>query len=177
MTQPDSVAAAPSVQHWVLRKNCSFTPRQVLYFYLSLTIVAFAIALWFAARGLWLVLPFTLVENVLLAVALLVYARHALDRECVWLHDGHLRVDVVRADRVTQYRFPATFTRLEWRGRRRDVLWLRHGHHAVRVGCFLTPRGRRRFAAELQRALRHEAAPPPGAAASALAPQMTGPQA
>lgn len=145
---------APVVRHWVLRKNCSFTPRQVLWFYLSLTSVALGIAGYFAWRGLWLVLPFALLENLGLALALLYYARHALDRDCIWLHDGKLRIDLVRARGVTQYRFPATWTRLEWRGRRNDILCLCHGSEAVRVGSYVTPRQRRRFAAELRTALK-----------------------
>ncbi len=172
MNRSNAAGTGSGVHHWVLRKNCSFTPRQVLYFYLSLTAVSISIALWFTWRGLWLVLPYAVVENLVLAIALIVYARHALDRECVWLHDGHIRVDVIRGDRITQYRFPANFTHLEWRGKRGDILWLRHGHQEVRVGSFLTPRGRRRFAFELQRALRLQSAPPTGAQASGLSPEM-----
>jgi len=156
----EASAARPTVQHWVLRKNCSFTPRQVWWFYLSLTFVASAIAMVFAWLGLWVVLPFAIVENLLLAAALLYYARHALDRECVWLHDGQLRVDVIRANEVTQYRFSASWARLEWRGRRGDILWLCHGREAVRVGSHITPRLRRRFATELRQAMRRQAAPP-----------------
>lgn len=154
------LADSPSesqVRHWVLRKNCSFTPRQVLAFYLSLTVVALGIAAYFAWRGLWLVLPFAVVENLGLALALLYYAWHALDRDCIWLHDGQLRIDLVRADCVTQYRFPACWARLEWRGRRGDMLWLCHGNQAVRVGTYVTPKQRRRFAAELRTALRQQA--------------------
>lgn len=153
-------APAPAVRRWVLRKNCSFTPRQVLLFYLSLTVVGLGIAGYFTWRGLWMVLPFAVLENLALAAALLYYARHALDRECVWLHDGLLRVDVIRANQVTQYRFPACWARLEWRGRRDETLWLCHGRQAVRVGSYITPRHRRRFAAELGTALRNQGVAP-----------------
>lgn len=139
---------------WQLRKNCSFTPRQVMLFYGSLTVVSFAIALFFALRGLWLVLPFTVLDNVVLAIALLYYARHALDRECVSLQGDRLRVDVCRAQRVTSYCFNADWARLEWSGRRNEVLWLCHGDQRVRVGTFLAPPRRRRFARELRHALR-----------------------
>ena len=72
-------------RQWLMCKNCSFSPRQVLLFYLSLTAVSFFFAGIFAVQGLWLVLPFAVVENLVLAAALLYYARHALDREYVAL--------------------------------------------------------------------------------------------
>ena len=67
MNRSNAAGTGSGVHHWVLRKNCSFTPRQVLYFYLSLTAVSISIALWFTWRGLWLVLPYAVVENLVLA--------------------------------------------------------------------------------------------------------------
>lgn len=151
----ESVAAPTGLMlSWQLRKNCSFTPRQVMLFYGSLTLASFAIAVFFALRGLWLVLPFTLLDNLALAIALLYYARHALDRECVSLQGDRLQVEVCRAQRVTTYCFNADWARLEWSGRRNDVLWLSYGDQRVRVGTFLTPARRRLFARELLHALR-----------------------
>jgi len=155
---PEEAALAPPTegdgQRWLLRKNCSFTPRQVLIFYGSLTALSFAFASVFAWRGAWMVWPFALVENAALAVALLFYGRHALDRECVFLEGDTVHVAVVRGHRTTHHRFNADWVRLDWRGRRADVLWLCEGRREVVVGTFLTPGRRRRFAQELRSALR-----------------------
>ncbi len=152
---PEEAALAPPTegdgQRWLLRKNCSVSPRQVLVLYVSLTLLSFGFAAFFAWRGAWMIWPFALVENAALAAALLFYGRHALDRECVTLEGDVVHVCVMRAQRTTHHRFNANWVRLDWRG---DVLWLCQGHEGVPVGTFLTPGRRRRLAAELRRALR-----------------------
>ncbi|GAA5234849.1 hypothetical protein GCM10025795_31140 [Verticiella sediminum] len=153
-----SGADAVAPHRWLLRKNCSLSPRQVALFYLSLTLLSFAFAAYFSWRGLWLVWPFALAENLLLACALLYYARHALDRECVCLDGDALTVDVVRGAVVTRHAFNAAWARLEWRGRRGDVLWLCEGRRAMPLGLWVAPPARRAFARELRQALRQRSA-------------------
>ncbi len=140
--------------YWLLRKNCSFSPRQVLAFYLSLTLVSFAIAGFFALKGLWMVLPFAVLDNLVLAAALLYYARHALDRECISLQGDELCVEHVNGAQVIRHCFNARWVRLEWRGRGDDKLWLCHASQSLPVGIYLTPARRRRFAHELRKAIR-----------------------
>jgi len=140
--------------HWLMRKNCSLSPRQVLIFYLSLTTVSFLFAGIFAVQGLWLILPFTAVENLVLAAALLYYARHALDREEVVLDGDELHVYITDGSSVTHHRFNAHWVRLEWRGRRSDTLWLCQGDHSIPLGAYLVPDKRRLFARDLRVALR-----------------------
>lgn len=162
MDSPD-IADAPCVsgdgscagheRHWLMRKNCSFSPRQVILFYLSLTSVSFLFAVIFALQGLWVILPFAAVENLVLAGALLYYARHALDREYVALDGDELHVYVVDGSRVTHHCFNARWVRLEWRGRLGDALWLCQGDREIPLGGYLVPESRRVFARELRRAL------------------------
>jgi uncharacterized membrane protein len=140
---------------WLMRKNCSFSPRQVMLFYLSLTSVSFLFALIFALQGLWVILPFAIVENLMLAGALLYYARHALDRECVALARDELHVYVVDGSRVIHHCFNARWVRLEWRGRLGDALWLCQGDREIPLGRYLIPERRRAFARELRLALAH----------------------
>src|SRR5690606_33494030 len=122
--------------HWLMRKNCSLSPRQLLFFYLSLTSVSFLFAIIFALQGLWVILPFAAAENLVLAGALLYYARHALDRECVVLIEDELHVYVVDGSRVVHHCFNARWVRLEWRGRRGDVLWLCQGDREIPLGGY-----------------------------------------
>lgn len=49
-------------QEWVLRRNCSITPRQLVLVYAALCFVSLAIAMIFAVRGAWVILGFALVE-------------------------------------------------------------------------------------------------------------------
>lgn len=144
----------PDPEHrWLMRKNCSFSPRQVMLFYLSLTSVSFLFALIFTLQGLWVILPFAIVENLVLAGALLYYARHALDRECVALVRDELHVYLVDGSRVVHHCFNPRWVRLEWRGRLGDALWLCQGDREIPLGRYLILDDRRAFARELRHAM------------------------
>ena len=81
-----------SVQ-WLLRRNCSMTPLQLVAFYLSLCAWSLAIAGAFWSRGATFVMPFATIEMLAIGAALFVYARHAGDRERVLLKPGRLTVE------------------------------------------------------------------------------------
>ena len=133
---------------WMMRKNCSASPSQVLAFYGSVSALSLVFAVVFAMRGLWMVLPFSIIESAVLGVALLYYAKHALDRECVRLHRGRLVVEVVIAEKIMRYEFDAAHARLEW-DREHDLVWLCSPSQRLRIGKHLTLGLRRRFAHEL----------------------------
>ena len=78
---------------WVLRRNCSVTPRQMLGFYLSMCVVSLGIASGFALHGAPVVLAFAGIELLVLGFALLVYARHATDADTLTLSGPSLAVE------------------------------------------------------------------------------------
>src|SRR5437868_14875252 len=65
----NGVRTVPS-NDWLMKRNCSLSPRQVGWFYLSIVCLSFAIALFFAWRGSWLVLPFAGLDLLGLGIAL-----------------------------------------------------------------------------------------------------------
>ena len=73
-------AVGDGSMHWLLRRNCSMTPAQLVVFYLTLSAWSLAIAGAFWWRGATLVMPFAGIEILAVGAALLVYARHAGDR-------------------------------------------------------------------------------------------------
>ncbi|MNN13385.1 hypothetical protein D3C81_1264150 [compost metagenome] len=121
----------PTPHDWLMKRNCSLSPRQVGWFYLSILTVSLAIALFFAWQGSWLVLPFASIELAGLGIALLVYARHATDYE------------------------RPRWVRVELGESLRALVTLRSGGREVQVGCYVDPYRRRKFAQELAAALRH----------------------
>jgi uncharacterized membrane protein len=148
------VRAVP-IHDWLMKRNCSLSPRQVGWFYLSIVSVSFAIALFFAWRGVWFVLPFAGLELLGLGIALLVWARHAADYERVTLADGMLLIEKGDAGLVTRQEFNPLWVRVELsESFPASVITLRSGKRAVRVGCFLDPYKRLKFAQDLAAALR-----------------------
>jgi len=64
-------------QTWLVKRNCSASPRQLALVFGSLVAVSFAFGAGFAAQGLWMVLPFVGLELVAVAAAFICYGRSA----------------------------------------------------------------------------------------------------
>lgn len=149
----ESGAAGGSVQ-WLLKRNCSLAPRQLLTFYASLCVLSLAIAGLFWLRGATLVVPFAGLELIGVGAALLMYARHAADREIIRLRPGRLVVRRVNGPRVEQVEFAPSWVRVEPESGDRSLIELSGQGRRVSVGRFVRPESRRQLAEELRWALR-----------------------
>ena len=148
---------------WVLRRNCSLTPRQLGGFYASVCVVSLGIALGFAWNGAPVVLWFAGIELVLLALALLFYARHATDADMVTLSGQDLTVEQFFGAQRTSARFRTPWVSVEPSQGDGSLIELSGQGQVARIGRFLRPEARADFARELRSALRHslQSAPVP----------------
>lgn len=140
---------------WLMKRNCSLTPRQALSVYALLCAATLGIALVFTLRGAWMVLAFAIVETTAVGAALLHYCRHALDHERIRLDRGCLLVERADGPRRLEVRLDPGHARvtLPDAGMRTLVLIEARGVR-VEIGRFLTPSARRDLVRALQRALR-----------------------
>ena len=143
---------------WVLKRNCSITPGQLFGTYLALCAVSLTIALGFTWYGASPVLAFAGIELVLVGVALLVYARHAADQECITLSNGMLMVEHHRGQQVERTRLRAAWVRVEPRHGEGSLVELSADGHQSFVGRYLRAELRTPLAQELRAALRASAA-------------------
>lgn len=145
---------------WTLQRNCSLAPRHVALAYAVLCAFSLTISLaLLVLHGVWIVLAFSLVELALVALALLVYARHALDREHILLADSCLLVECVQAERCEQARLDPLWTRvLAPEARRRPLIRLESRGVQVEIGRFVGEARRRQVERELRQALRGRSA-------------------
>lgn len=150
----------PSGQvEWLLKRNCSVSPGQVLAFFASIGVVSLVIATAFWLHGATFILPFTCLELLALAVALLVYARHAGDHERVCLNDGRLIVERRDGNAVERWEWPAERVQIDCRlvaGGTGLIEFSGQGRRAE-VGRHVRAELRRPLAREFSRAL-HAAA-------------------
>ncbi|MFM8768655.1 MAG: DUF2244 domain-containing protein [Rubrivivax sp.] len=148
---------------WVLRRNCSLTPAQLAGFYASMCVVSLGIASGFALYGAPVVLWFAGIELVLLALALLVYARHATDADTVTLSGQDLTVEQSFGAARTSARFRAPWVSVEPSHGDGSLIELSGQGQVARIGRFLRPEARADLARELRSALRHslQSAPAP----------------
>jgi uncharacterized membrane protein len=99
------VESEPVLKDWTMKRNCSVSPRQFVWFYVSLAVFSLLIAFMLDLIGAWLVLPFTGIELVAVGIAFAIYARHAVDYERIRLFPNRLVIERVSAEQVTQFEF------------------------------------------------------------------------
>lgn len=139
---------------WLLKRNCSLAPRQLLGLYLSLCLLTFGIAAVFWRLGASLVMPFAGVELLAIGGAFLLYARHAADSESIRLRRGSLTVQRTHGPHVEQVEFEASWVRVEPQGGDRSLIELSGQGRHIAIGRFVRPELRRQLADELRWALR-----------------------
>lgn len=139
---------------WLLKRNCSMTPRQVAKAYGVLFMFVLAVSLAFALHGIWIVFAFAVLEITVVTTALLYYARHALDQERVFLTEDCLRIERIEAGRVQHFALDPYWTRIAVPERRRQLIALESRGVRVELGSFVSEPIRRMVAKELRASLR-----------------------
>ena len=142
-----------ATREWVLKKNCSISPRQLAKAYLALCGASFMVASYFTWHGAWLIMVFAVLEMAAVAAAFLYFGRHATDRECIALNEAELVVELVQAEKVSQFRLDPCRTRVALPVLRHGLIGLEGSAGRIEVGRFLTERKRREFARELNQEL------------------------
>ena len=154
VAEPAGIAgsAQPATQ-WLLRRNCSMAPRSMLRLYVLLSAVCLSIGAMFWWLGATLVMPFAWLEVLALAAALLAYARHAADTECIRLERGVLSVQREWGGRVERVEFRTDAVRIGCPGDG-SLIELSGQGRQVMVGRLVRPEIRRQLANELRREMR-----------------------
>ena len=146
--------SAPLAWLFDLRRNVSITPRQLMGCYLLLCAVSLVIAVGFWLHGVTVVSLFTGLELLAVGVALLVFARHAGDREAITLTAHELSVEQYVGPAVERVRFRAEWVRVEPVADDGSLVELSGEGRSVRVGRHVRPEWRTALAGEMCRALR-----------------------
>jgi uncharacterized membrane protein len=141
-------------REWLLKRNCSMSPRQVALAYGSLCGFVVMFSLLFALHGMWFMLAFASLETAGVALALLHYARHATDHEHIALSDGCLLVERFKAGECEQVRLDPYWTRIGLPTRRHTLIRIESRGVRVEVGGFVSEAMRRQVADELRAELR-----------------------
>lgn len=149
-----AVEQADGSLQWLMKRNCSFAPRQLLGVYLSLCLLALAIGVVFWMRGATFVLPFAGAELGAAGAALFIYARHAADRESMVLRPGRFTILCTLGRRTEQVDFAPAWVRVEPARGDGSLIELSGEGRRIAVGRFVRPELRRALADELRAALR-----------------------
>ena len=145
--------AAQSVE-WLLKRNCSITPRQMMGFYASVCVLSLGIGAAFWAQGATLVMPFAGFEVLAVGAALMLYSRHATDSENIRLQAGRLTVEHTSGRITHRAEFAPAWVRVEPEHGDGSLVELSGQGQRIAVGRFVRPELRRQLAEELRWALR-----------------------
>jgi len=148
-----ALGQAASVQ-WLLRRNCSLTPQQLGIAYLALCAVSSLVAGLFLWQGVPFVAAFAGLELMAVGVAMLLFARHAADREALTLVGGSLLIEQWVGPRVERTHLAADWLTVEPAAGQGSLVQITGRGRTVRVGRHLRPELRAEFAEELRLALR-----------------------
>jgi uncharacterized membrane protein len=139
---------------WRLKRNCSVTPVQLGWLYLSLCSVSLGIGVFFWFQGATLVLAFAGLEVAVVGLAFLAYARHAADGELISLQGGNLVVELETAGRLKRAEFERQWVRVEPKSGDLSLIELSGHGRSIEVGRFVRPELRQVLAHEIRKALR-----------------------
>ena len=139
---------------WRLVRNCSVTPAQLGWTYLSLCLVSLGIAAVFWMLGARLVMPFAWLEIVAVGIAFAFYGRHAADGEKISLQGTRLVVERETAGRVERAEFDRSWVRVEPKTGDRSLITLSAQGRSMEVGRHVRPELRSALASEIRMALR-----------------------
>lgn len=143
-----------SARRWEMKRNCSITPNQLLAVYLGLCAVSLAIGVFFLMQGAAMVLGFAGLELALVGAAMLVFARHAGDRESVSLHGRRVQVEQLDAGVLSRNEFRAEWLRVEPAAGQGSLVEISGQGRSIKLGRFVRPELRAELASEMRQALR-----------------------
>lgn len=98
---------------WLIKRNCSASPRQLAMVFASLIAISFAFGISFAAVGLWMVLPFVGAELIAVGAAFFCYGRHAADFERIEIDRREVSVERVEGARRTRWYLDPRVSRVQ----------------------------------------------------------------
>jgi uncharacterized membrane protein len=138
---------------WLLKRNCSLTPRQSIFAYAAPCVMALIVAAIFTLHGAWYVMAYAILESILVALFFLHYARHATDCEHIVLLDDCLLIERIEADQVQRIRLDPYWTHITLPSHPQDLIRLESKGVKVEVGRFVAKSKRRRIGRQIKNEL------------------------
>lgn len=140
--------------------------RDAMRFYTGIFIVSFSIALAFAAKGVWMILPFAGLEMLVLWIALYMVARRGTCWQTISIGQDVVDVEDRGIKARSFERFQRAWVRVELEKPRINGhpsrLVLRSHGRCVEVGGYLTESEKQRLASDLHKALGNQTNPAVG---------------
>jgi uncharacterized membrane protein len=138
-------------KEWTLRRNCVLTPNQFGFSFILLGLISLLIGILWAFNGVWVIMPFVILEFIALAVAFIVYSLHATDCEKIILTNNEIFFECEDGGEKRLYKIPrySVRTNLE-RNKEEGLVSFCWGNKKICIGKFVDFRSRERFYGEIR---------------------------
>jgi uncharacterized membrane protein len=140
---------------WLLQRRSVIAPARLFGVYVAMSAVSLIIAFGLWRQGVPQVLPLAALALMVLALALLMYLRHASDRDAIAMKPSLVRVEQHRGGRVRRVDFNPRWVRVEPDLHDGSLVRLSGQGRSVVVGEYVPRECRPQLAEEFRWALRH----------------------
>jgi uncharacterized membrane protein len=114
------------------------------------------IAAYFLIQGVWMVLLFTMIELSALGIALIIYARHALDYESIAINGSAITVEKSIGGKMERHEFNAKWMQLKQEEDGKRLIRIEQSNKELPIGIFVPLDARTQFFNDLRQQIRYE---------------------
>ena len=114
------------------------------------------IATYFLVQGIWMILPFTIIELTALGIALLIYARHALDYESIAIDGSSVTVEKNIGGKLERHEFNTKWLQLKQEEDGKRLIRIEQSDQELPIGIFVPVDARAQFFKDLRLQIRCE---------------------
>jgi uncharacterized membrane protein len=114
------------------------------------------IATYFLLHGVWMILIFTVIELTVLGIALIIYARHALDYESIAIDGTSLRVEKNIGGKLECHEFNTRWMTLKQEEDGKRLIRVEERDKELPIGLFVPLDARPQFYKDLRQQIRSE---------------------
>jgi uncharacterized membrane protein len=108
------------------------------------------IATYFLVQGIWMILPFTIIELTALGIALLIYARHALDYESIAIDGSSVTVEKNIGGKLERHEFNTKWLQLKQEEDGKRLIRIEQSDQELPIGIFVPVDARAQFFKDLR---------------------------
>ncbi len=114
------------------------------------------IATYFLLHGVWMILIFTVIELTVLGVALIIYARHALDYESIAINGTALQIEKNIGGKIERHVFNTRWLTLTQEESGKRLIRVEERSKEMPIGIFVPLDARPQFYQDLRAQIRME---------------------
>ncbi|MEI6618533.1 MAG: DUF2244 domain-containing protein [Betaproteobacteria bacterium] len=137
-----------------MRRTSPVTPAQMLVLFGCLSLVSLCVGLFFWLQGALLVLPFAVLEILVVGICFLVFSKHVLDQERIVVDAMQVVVEHEQGGVRERAQFRREWVRIEPQGGEHSLIAVSGQGQTVQVGRYVRPESREALAHALRRAVR-----------------------